>query len=328
MSTPLQNDIAQMAYHHRRRWLFFKEVLLLLLVGLVAGLSMYVARDNHSALGLLPARPALAEQLPVITSFRSAALISEPFLELDIRESAHAEQQVSGTVFDPTNPPPVEQFSVLNTRVGGEVALFWTLPEGVEEVSIYRTTISNPDDVSLERRDVGNEKSVAEGVTDQWYREAGLTDGVVYQYRVVSLSTYEDTVYESAVGSVDAIIPSDEVAPQAPANVTVRTSTIDGEAALEVLWTHPDNVDFDQVRVYRSAVYNDRGEEVAVVQANQTAAYLDEDVAPNETYYYTVVAYDVAGNASSTDFQAVAPGNANPFEPFTINPVTGEVTDQ
>jgi len=203
--------------------------------------------------------------------------------------------------------------------------LFWTLPKGVSEVAIYRTAIKDTEVVSLQKRDTKNETKIVDDLAAESYVDTDVTDGEAYQYRVVSLQTHDGKVYESEEGSVDVVIPSDEVPPQAPQNVIVRTSTVDDKTSLEVLWVHTDSEDFDHVRVYRSSIYGDRGEEVALVQANQTAAYIDDSVDPNETYYYTVVSYDTSDNASSADFQAPAPGNSSPFEPFTVNSITGEV---
>ncbi len=326
MSHKKRQDIIEQLYRRKRRWLFAKEVTLLVLVGVVAGLSMYVARDDSTALGLLPGRPALADQLPVIRQFRTSVLVSEPFLELDIRESANPASQVEGRLFDPTDPPPVTDLNVLNTRIGNEVALFWSMPEDILRVSIYRTELTDVDEETQKKRNTEGEL-IAEDVTGNSYIDDTVEDGVVYQYEVVSQYDYKGKVYLGS-GVVETVIPSDEVPPAAPTNVIVRSRNEGKEAALEVLWVHPTAEDFDLVRVYRSSTYGNRGEEVAVVRSGQTGAYLDTEVDPNERYYYTVVAYDEAGNASSIDFQAPAPGNTAPFEPFSVNPVTGEVIPQ
>ncbi len=313
----------EQVYRRSRKILFFKEVLLLTLVGIVAGLAIYTTNDARAAFGLT-STPVFANQLPVIKQFRISSLTSEPFLEFDIRPTVYPEVQVEARLFDPTDPPPVENFNVLNTRVGGEVALFWTYPENIEKVNIYRTFIKDVDDVDVEKLDRRKEKLIVEKLNGTNYIDTDIQDNEAYQYRIVSLYTEGDKEYESSVGRIETIIPTDEIPPLPPTNISIRSVDQEGKTGLEILWLNPEDNDFDHIRVFRSLSYGTRGEEIAFVRANQTAAYVDFDIAPNEKVFYTVVAYDESENASTDDFQIAAPGNENPFTPFRVDSNTGE----
>ncbi|MFC1597915.1 fibronectin type III domain-containing protein [Patescibacteria group bacterium] len=293
-------------------WLRMKEVAFIGLIGMVAALSMYTARDDHSAFGLLtPSQIAYAQQMPVITSFRSGVLVEEPFLELEMYPQPKGEQQVAATLLDPKNPPPVEKLEAYNTRVGDEVSLFWTRPASVLTVDIYRAEV----DEEARPEELAAEELVAENVADLVYLDTTVKDDVAYQYRVVSVSQVDGIKYSATNSPAVEVTPSDEIPPQMPTNV-LATSTANGASGLTITWTNPTEEDFDHVKIFRSAQYGERGEKIAEVSQAKPTQYLDSTVKANQVYYYSVVAYDTAGNGSSDAFQMPEVGNEYPFTPI------------
>lgn len=297
----------QLISHHQPEsyGLFIKKLVILGCISVIAALSIYVARDDHASFGLFH-REALAQEIPTIINFRPAVLTSEPFLEADLYPQQKPVSQVEAHFTDLTVPPPVEDFVALNTRTGGEVALFWNRPEVVQAVDIYRTEI----DITQQ----STAQKIAEGVTEASYIDSDVQNRKRYQYRAVAVNTVNDKRYTSEDSPTALITPTDEVPPSPPTAVTV-TMTETGNGLL-VRWTSPMEDDFDHLLIYRSDVFGDRGSQVARILKASPEEYLDETVEPNTTYYYTVVAVDTSGNTSSDDFQLPAAGNEQPFTPI------------
>ncbi|EUJ47766.1 glycosyl hydrolase family 18 protein [Paenilisteria rocourtiae] len=85
--------------------------------------------------------------------------------------------------------------------------------------------------------------------------------------------------------------PSDTVAPTAPTNLATATANVT-DVAVPLSWTaSTDNVGVAGYKVYRN------GTEVATVSGT---SYTDTGLTASTAYTYTVKAYDVAGNVSSS----------------------------
>lgn len=279
-----------------------KEVLLLSLVGLVAALALYTSNDASTSFGLLN-HPAVASQLPVITSFREQVLVERPVLELNVVQQPDAATQVSARLFDPTVPPPVEHLTALNTRIGGEVALFWELPPWITQVNVYR----NAGDA---------EELIAQHLEAETYIDTEVTNGETYTYRVASVTEEGGTEYLTANAPTATVTPADVIPPMPPLAVTAVTSHESGGAGVLVSWTNPTDPDFDQVVLYRSEQFGRRGDRIGTVAADDPARFLDENATPNVQYFYTVIAVDRSGNESGGDLGIPPAGNAQPFTPF------------
>lgn len=337
-----------------------KELLLVALVAILAGLSIYISQDNHTSFGLL-SQVAYADVIPVITSFRTGVLTDERLLDLQIRSPYKSYDQVEGFVQNPSDPPPLESFTALNTRVGGEIGLYWTLPDTTlldnVAVNVYRKLADESD---------LKEQLVVERSTETAFVDGTVKNGSVYMYRAVTVAKDEKKQkdYESKESLIVTVVPSDQIPPQAPTEVTVLpvVGSTDGQNGLMVEWTNPTDEDFDHSEIYRSTVFGDRGDllvriertenttfvdpsvkpgdrkeytvltfvseeatpSITTVDAADSTHYLDQSVLPNVHYYYTIVAYDDAGNSSSDDFQVPAAGNDSPFEPLTSATVAEE----
>lgn len=296
------------ARHYEQEKLAGREIVLLALVTLVGGLAIYTSQDMHSSFGLAP-NAAHADVTPVIISFRTDTLIDQPILELDVTFNNTNVSQVHGVLVDPTDPPPVEELSALNTRVGGEVALFWTRPEVTSSVNIYRRsqTANNLDDFTL----------ILEKTTQLSHIDVDLKQDQVYEYRAVAVMSQDGQDYESKDYAVAIVQPIDEIPPHAPTDVSVDSGAKkSGNTGLQITWVNPQDDDFSYLEIYRSSYMGNRGEKIATVKKG-TESYVDVEADTNIIQYYTVVAYDMADNGSSKDFQIPQAGNPTPFLPFS-----------
>ncbi len=298
-------------HHHAARRLHsnlrFREVVLIILVGTLGAVAIYTSRDNNTAFGLLN-QPVYADFVPVEITFRDDTLLSTSFLELDLPTTIDSATQVRAQLFDVTNPPEVQSFSALNTRVGGEVLLYWELPEGVSAVNIYR---------------LAGEGTTEEQIAKQWsdtvFVDDALSQDTLYTYRITATVTDATTgiAYESQASQTASVLPEDRIPPLSPNEISISSVSVNGKAALRILWTYPSDDDIAAVRIFRSTYFGTRGEQIAQVEYPK-AEYFDTTAPANTTVYYTLVAVDEAGNASSADFQSPLPGNASPFTPFGL----------
>lgn len=118
--------------------------------------------------------------------------------------------------------------------------------------------------------------------------------------------------------TVSALIEGDDV-PPGPATDLVVT---DGVNKVILDWLNPTDADFLLVFIHRStsAVFTpNSGNKIAETRAN---SYVDAAVENGTTYYYKLVAYDVARNASV----ATAAGMGTPFK-ITVNNITGFIEE-
>jgi hypothetical protein len=288
-----------------------KDLCVVTLAGVLAAVVLYTARDDHRALGLLPTAYS-AEPIPQVL-FHSTVLTDERFIELDRTTTPvplyTPSAQVSAAFIDPVHPPAPEELTAYNTGVGGEVAIYWERSEFVEAVNILRRSVNEKGETVDE---VVVENSTANSVIDQ-----GVKNGVEYFYRAISLNTITENGEKQQVESVPtlevSVIPADTIPPQPAQNVVVTSVTDGDKKGLHITWKNPLDGDIDHTEVYRSTELYVQGEQVATTDAKAPAEYLDETVIPNLTYYYTVVVYDTAGNASIDDLSVPTPGTQNPF---------------
>ena len=289
-----------------------REVLLVLLIAVLGGIGIYVSTDTNTAFGLLT-QPVYADFVPVQITFRSGALLSQPFLELNVVNRNKPTTQVAGDDFDTANPPAVTGLVALNTRIGGEVMVYWTFPAHVTNANVYRSDTTT-----------NTETQIATALSANYYQDEHLENGTIYTYRVVSTvlngtGDGTDGVESQSIAPTAVVTPNDTIAPEPPTEVTVIQIDAAGGEGLHIAWTNPLQPDLDHIVVYRSAQFGSRGEQVASIAATDPAVYADATAPTNTSVYYTVVAYDAAGNASADDFQTPLPGNDSPFTPFGVS---------
>lgn len=284
---------------------------MLALVALCAVLAsvLILGASSFTAFGLIPPAYSAEDFEPVTVKFRSDILTSQQLLELSADDHHPGSDAVAVAVTNPLTPPPVEEFTALNTRIGREVILFWEVPNGVDAVNIYRQQRGTNTD--------SDEELIAENVEGDTYTDATVTNNTTYRYRVVSVAFVESEgrtkEYLSVLAPTADVTPKDTIAPQPPQNVVVQTRIEDDESVVEVRWDEPQDLDVEYVQVFRSLDALDIGSVVGLVERGEESIFVDEDVSLNTEYFYTVVAVDVAGNASHVLATVPPLGNESPF---------------
>ncbi|MEO0453636.1 MAG: LamG-like jellyroll fold domain-containing protein [Verrucomicrobiota bacterium] len=114
------------------------------------------------------------------------------------------------------------------------------------------------------------------------------------------------------IAYVNELDYGDLTPPSAPGNVTVMAG--DGQVSLD--WDDGGG-DVSSYAVYRSESPNDPGATALAVNLT-TSAYVDQTVVNGTTYYYTIVAIDLAGNAStlSAEVSETPVASATPAGPL------------
>jgi fibronectin type 3 domain-containing protein len=298
-------------HHTKHTWrslALVRESVLIFCVAILAGVAIYTSRSDNTAFGLL-SQPVYADFIPVDIAFRDEVLLSQPFLELDVVDRDTSATQVEAQLFDSTNSPAVTDLTALNTRVGGEVMVYWAFPEGVAMANVYRSSVGS------------EETLLGARVAEPLFFDDQVENGEAYTYRVVSVVVDDtDTTkeFESSTSLEVVVTPVDLIAPHAPTDVRVATVDTDDGPALRIAWTNPPEKDTASLSIFRSTQFGTRGVFVGSVNVADDPVYTDATAPKNTDVYYTVVSYDEAGNSSSGDFQSPLPGNAFPFTPFGV----------
>lgn len=251
---------------------------------------------------------------PVVTDLDLESLVVEEHFELGVSNEyadwEYTEQQVGvPTSFDQPQAP--QQIRAVDTKQGKEVVIFWEAPENITQgkVNIYRTKNQG------ERGDKVAQVNLSAGQ----YRDLGLKNNTSYYY-ILHLITSDGK--ESANSEQVLGIPTDVVPPQQPSNFEIEDTSEGGE--LKLTWDNPQDSDFVEVNIYRSATVGDLGK---LIISTTEEEYLDQDLKDNKQYYYTLGAVDESGNQSSITLLTTISGNELPF-PVTIEPVQVEEEDQ
>ncbi|HLD21993.1 MAG TPA: hypothetical protein VJB65_03770 [Patescibacteria group bacterium] len=291
--------------HPKPKSVIAKEMIVLFLVAALAGLIIVTATDK-SALGILN-ETQQKQAMPSIPTLSSNILEQKGLLQLDVdRYQRTRPTQTMATFTRQNTPPQVEKLDVFDDHSGEKLVLYWTLPLGVQYVSIYKRTAKETE-----------EKLIVDKTTAQMFIDTNVQDGTTYEYRAVSVIIGKDKKeYTASVTPTVTITPHDTLAPQHPMNVVVTIIDTEEKSGLHIQWDAVLDEDVDHYTLFRSEQFGTRGTAVATVPATEKREYLDSTVQPNDTYYYTVVAYDVVGNGSSDNFSLPTPGNSNPFSPI------------
>lgn len=221
--------------------------------------------------------------------------------------------QYVGIALDPNVPIPPQEVTVTNPKVGRTLLVQWRIPEYVNFnlIRVYRMEAGATEGKAVFEQSV-LEVSAGSKMT---YQDTGLIDGKRYYYLVRTVYAEDDNEWESSNATPISAIPTDEIAPDSPLNVTIDSSAGQG---IMISWTPPIDSDFAFVRIYRSTVQGTVGELIYPKKLKDIEgdplSYFDS-VASNTPYYYTVTSVDLSGNESSQDVLAI-PVRQNPFEPL------------
>jgi fibronectin type 3 domain-containing protein len=193
------------------------------------------------------------------------------------------------------NAAPYPPAQVNETRLNSKVLLTWSPVSDVTvtEYNVYRSS--------------GVGFSFIANVTNPELLDAGLINGVAYNYRVASVSTVSGA-YSATVTAV----PFEP--PYAPNNLS---GTATAGIAINLLWTRSGDGTYAPggFIIYRSKIPNDETG-TAVITTPTVQAYSDSvSLEDNTLYYYRVHSFDAAGNTSPASVTSVYYPSASPAVP-------------
>lgn len=172
----------------------------------------------------------------------------------------------------------------------------WTNPNTIyfSHVHIYRSTTSGV---------LGD--LIADNLTAETYLDTGLTNGVMYYYTLNALNTFgavsDPPSYQLPLMPHASVAPDTE-APSAPKNLRAQNIST---SSMDLLW----DASSDNVRVVGYKLYN--ADTNIQITSSAVARCALHGLTPDTLYRFYVVAYDGAGNTSSS---------SNIAEPRTLKP--------
>jgi hypothetical protein len=252
---------------------------------------------------------------PNVPTFDDAVFNDPRFYQLTKQTYSGFTNQYEGISLSKTVPLPPVDIKVENPARGRVLVISWQLPEYINfsRVRVYRSA----NGIAAEEIALLNVSSDAANAK-QSYQDTGLEDNKTYYYlvRTVTADNLESTNDQSVKN-----IPTDIISPQPPTDIRVSPQS---DGTVEISWANPTDSDFSSVNIYRSTERGVLGKVMYSGNKGQTMTSdlsrqfaVDENIAANTAYYYTVTSVDQDGNQSSTDVLAV-PFRAtdyNPFEP-------------
>jgi fibronectin type 3 domain-containing protein len=248
------------------------------------------------------------------TSFIDTTASNSQVANYAVSYVAYEQPQTSQQVVVPTGQASevigANGASFTAKAVSGGIQLTWSLPQPAEE---YSTDIFRSDTVGT----LGKRIARFDSTVKEFVDAAGKPD--VYFY---TLRWYKNLI----VGDPATVIAtaSDQMGPEAPKSVTV---TYDQERKFfTITWSPSVSSDVDHYDVYRSNIPLQLGEKLNIDENNKggikpdpnesldtvTLKYEDSKISAGQTYYYSVLAVDKAGNSSHYQ-ELQRAGRANPF---------------
>lgn len=195
-------------------------------------------------------------------------------------------------VYDFTPPPAPVAMEAIYHAADDQVLLQWATEDGriPEEVVAYRVLRREKDGDSPTYSLVGQGALRALELIDQGVADAGLMEGITYQYALYAIDQYQnhsDTVY--------ATVEIPRVTPPGPPNQLVAVNY--NAHRIHLYWHAPLGLAVDNYRVYRKKAGDADFVHMATLPASQRMMR-DEDVLVGHTYVYMVRSVDDVGNMS------------------------------
>lgn len=233
--------------------------------------------------------------------------------------------QFKGITLSGSDPLPPENISVSNPKIGQKLVISWQLPDYInfDKIRVYRSEeLGEAGEIIYE--ETVNEENQPK-VMD--YQDRELVNKLIYYYlvrSVISGDQDEEEIESDSRRSISQLqkkgTPTDVQPPVPPDNVQIRG--LDNET-IEISWLNPVDSDFYRIKIYRSSergrlgslVDGSKYDFIGHKKSNSNFRYfIDSDIKPNITYYYTVTSIDTSSNESSTDILAA------PYKPYFYNP--------
>ncbi|OME06346.1 hypothetical protein BSK64_11930 [Paenibacillus odorifer] len=180
-----------------------------------------------------------------------------------------------------------------------QVTLKWESVEGAEQYHLLR------------RDDGGAKYSViASDLTATQYNDAGLTDGMVYEY----------TVQAQNAGGLSENSVSAKISPVTPLAKPAGLIAVPGDARVDITWNPVPGASSYSVK--RSVI---SGRTYSVVASNLTAPEFTDSTVHNGTnYYYVVSALSAQTESMNSDQARVSPVHFQQGVPSSPNEVTAQ----
>jgi len=180
-------------------------------------------------------------------------------------------------------PPAPINVTAANSEQGG-VLIAWERPTAglVLTFAVYRYTVSGQAGYPI-----------AANLSAEEYLDTTAPNGQAYFYavRAVNADNELSTLSNEARLTVKDIVP--------PASPTAVTATSSYDGTVYISWRGPNEV-VDSYILYRSSSPGIAGSRIKQVRTN---SYVEYNLPGGQTFYYSVVAIDAAGNQSSESAQ-------------------------
>ncbi|MTD16945.1 choice-of-anchor D domain-containing protein [Nakamurella sp. YIM 132087] len=268
----------------------------------LAGYHVYRSTSTPvatSAANRITATPLTATQL-ADTSVVNGTAYHYVITSIDTKgNESDASTEVDATPADSTAPAAPVGLTV--TAGDASATVRWT-PSTEGDLTGYRVYRSTTSPVSVEAANLVASPTAAQ------FDDTGLTNGTTYYYVITALDDAGNQSPASAEKSVEPTPAPDVTAPAAPTGLTATA----GDAKVTLQWTANTEDDLAGYTVYRSATPGAAGVEIGTA-ASTSASYVDATALNTNTYYYVIVARDLAGNVSQQSNEASAtPADTTP----------------
>ena len=237
-----------------------------------------------------------------------------------VDSSGNRSGQSAQTAVTPVDLTPPAAPTGLNATPGdGNITLNWnTNAEAdlsyyiVQRKKTLAGLLANPDSVARVNTPTAS------------YKDTGVTNDSTYFYRIVAVDQRGNKSGGSLTESATPSVAADTTPPAAPTGLTASS----GDKQVLVKWTRNTDTDLNGYLLYRSAISGftpASGDSIATLSHTATD-YTNTGLTNGTTYYYRLVAFDVAGNRSAASGEASAIPDLPPtllavLPPF--GPVTG-----
>ncbi|MDH5527574.1 MAG: hypothetical protein OEY97_09740 [Nitrospirota bacterium] len=191
---------------------------------------------------------------------------------------------------------------------GGAIALAWapSVSTDVIEQRVLRGTATGGPYTQV--------ATVATAATG-WIDTTAVT-GTAYFYVVRAF----DGTFPSANSTEATATAVDNLAPAAPATLTVADTPGDDGTRLTLSWTPSSSPDVTQQRVFRAPISGGTYTQVGTIADNLISTYTDTGLTVGTTYYYVVRAFDgTFESASSNEAGATTVDNLPPTAPTALS---------
>jgi fibronectin type 3 domain-containing protein len=201
---------------------------------------------------------------------------------------------ISGIPQDIIAPSKVVGIVISVVPVGNALNLTWIASSAPDLVNykIYRSTISG--------FTPGPGNLIASPTTNS-YLDSGLTDGTIYYYRIRAVDEVpnEGTPSDEAIGTPHDSMP--------PPKVTGVCKYLLPNDSIYLTWTASSAPDLVNYKVYRSTISGFTPGPTSLIATPVSNSYVDNDIMPENTYYYRISAVDEVPNEGTPSDEAMGP---------------------